>query len=61
VTRHKGGKRLLDLIGFDSRVNEDGVAVWVCSSSISTLKGIRLDLQSGFRERSVWCWYNRVD
>lgn len=49
MTRHKGGKELMGLIGFQERKNEQGEAVWSNLGSVSYLKGVRLELQQGHR------------
>lgn len=38
----------MGLVGFTQHRNEQKEEVWVNSSSISYLKGIRLDLQAGY-------------
>jgi len=43
----------MQLVGFNLQTNEAGEEVWVNSSSVSYLKGIRLDLQAGFALASV--------
>lgn len=43
VTRHKQGKILMDLVGFQTKEG-----MWTNQGSVSYLKGIRLDLQGGY-------------
>lgn len=47
VAKHKGGLKVMELVGFSESKNQEGHDVWTNKGSLSYVKSARLDLAAG--------------